>query len=223
MDTVQDCNIGSIIELKPVALKKSLYCPKPILLRTVEDNYYILLITDFFSDKKCLCYDIEREHYFELCQYPDLRFIDPVYSASPSGQSLYIYDGEHQSFAMLDIDIDRNDACHHPKVSNIRKTKRKTEKLRNLVKTGKGCLSIYLPHPWNEFHIIGGSINRAHLKWSTKHKQPIKHVIKLSSALCRAARTIARNACKTATIKDPKQTEPKLVVIVLFNAGGVGL
>ena len=83
---------------------------------------------------------------------------------------MYIFDGEHQSFAMLDIAIDINDACHHPKVTNIRKTKRKTEKLRNIVKTGKGCLSIYLPSPWNEYHIIGGRTNIKHLKWSSTKK-----------------------------------------------------
>eukprot|EP01084_Bolivina_argentea_P232215 391431_1 len=164
----------AVVELRPVPLKKIEYCPRPTLLHTTDNNDYIVFITDFFSDKKCLSYDVEREHYFELCEYPQLRLINPIYSASPSGKLLYIFDGEHQSFAMLDIEIDFNDACYHPKVTNIRKTKRKTEKLRNIIKTGKGCLSIYLPEPWNEFHIIGGVINTQHLKWSLKYKQFIK-------------------------------------------------
>lgn len=171
-DTENENN--KIIELKPVPLKKVSICPKPTLLHTKDDNYYIIFITDFFSDKKCLVYDIERKYYFDLCEYPDLRFISPIYSISPNGESLYIFDGEHQSFAMLDIDIDINDACHHPKVINIRKTKRKTEKLRNIIKTGKGCLSIYLPSPWNEYHIIGGQTNNKHLKWSSKKKSFVK-------------------------------------------------
>lgn len=36
-------------------------------------------------------------------------------------------------------------------------------------------------------------------------------------------RNMARNACRKATIRLPKHTEPKLVVMVLLNAAGVGL
>lgn len=34
---------------------------------------------------------------------------------------------------------------------------------------------------------------------------------------------IALKACNKATINEPKQTEPNEVVMVLLNAGGVGL
>ena len=142
-----------------------------MLLHASDSSDYIIFITDYFSDRKLICYDVSREHFFDFYEYPDLRFIDPLYSSSSSGDSLYIFDGEHQSFAMLSISIDFNDAFHHPKVSNIRKTTRQTAKLRNLVKTGKHSLCIYLPDPWNEFHIIGGAENCRHLRWDMQQKQ----------------------------------------------------
>ena len=147
--------------LSKVPLKHFFPCPSQCILDKYNSGDEEIIIVSHHNDGKIVCYNPNTKQYRKLCDYPKSKFKFHSIRINTKTKQLYIYDGVQPVFMILSI-------CKNGKKqsTDLRVSSKKLIKQHNVIKTGQSFSSLYIEYPYNEFHIIGGTLSNKHYKWN---------------------------------------------------------